>query len=168
MNKLRRVPSLEEGKIQATILLKSLRSSDSDKAAKRFQLLPEFTGFSIGEIQQLHIKRKHALSVIAIENGFKSWLDFKIQIHFIVGGYLNSWFANYVDAKAHLQTAGGFLLPYKNQYFICNAPYMQQIGFDPADPDWKQIGNDWAVPSDQAAWQRLYKKWIKVRGGKNE
>ena len=82
-----------------------------------------------------------------------------MQLDFIVGGYLNLWFATYAEAKTHLQSEGGFLLPYKNQFFICNATYMKQIGFDPDDPDWKRIGSDWVQPSNQIAWQRLYKKW---------
>ncbi len=168
MNKPRKSLSLTEAKIQASILLKSLRGSDAAKAAKRFQRLPEFADISIEEILQKEIKRKHALLVIAIENGFKSWIDLKIQINFIVGGYLNSWFANYGEAKSHLESAGGFLLPYKNQFFICNSNYIKQIGFDPDDPDWKIIGFDWVEPADQAAWQRLYKKWTQATGGCHE
>ena len=160
--------SLTEAKIQASILLKSLRGSNPVKAAKRFQRLPEFSDISIEDILQKDIKRKHALLVIAIENGFKSWIDLKIQINFIVGGYLNSWFANYSEAKSHLESAGGFLLPYKNQFFICNSNYIKQIGFDPDDPDWKIIGFNWVEPVDQAAWQRLYKKWTKATGGCHE
>ena len=69
-----------------------------------------------------------------------------MQINFIVGGYLNSWFSNYEEAKSHLQSVGGFLLPYKNHFFICNEQYIKQIGFDPNDPDRKLIGYDWAFP----------------------
>lgn len=160
MNKSRKSFNIEEYKIQASILLKSLHGTDSAKAAKRFQCLPEFANFSITEILQKEIKRKQALAVIAIEHGFKSWFDLKMQINFIVGGYLNSWFTNYAEAKSQLQSAGGFLLPYKNQFFICNENYIKQIGFDPEDPDWQLINYDWVAPADQKAWQRLYKKWV--------
>lgn len=159
MNKSRKSFTIEDYKIQASILLKSFRGSDAAKAAKRFKRLPEFADLSSADILQKDIKRKHALHLIAIENGFASWPDLKMQVNFIVGGYLNLWFANYVQAKSHLQSAGGFLLPYKKQFFICNAPYMKQIGFEPDDPDWKLIGYDWVVPDDQKAWQRLYRKW---------
>lgn len=170
MNKSHKSKSftLEECKIQASILLKSLRGNDADKAAKRFKRLPEFADFSIAEILQKDIKHKHALHLIAVENGFSSWLDLKIQINFIVGGYLNSWFTNYPEAKSHLQSSGGFLLPYKNQFFICNGHYIEQIGFEPEDPDWKLIGYNWVVPDDKKAWQRLYKKWSLHKGGRHE
>ena len=162
MNKTRKPFNLAEAKIQAAILLKSLRTSDSAKAAKRFNRLPEFSDLAISDLLQQKIKHKHALTVIAIENGFQSWIDLKIQINFIVGGYLNLWFANYTEANVALKAKGGFLLPYKNQFFICNDNYMKQIGFEPDDPDWEKIGYDWAVPVDQTAWKRLYKKWAKV------
>jgi len=149
MNKTRKPFNLSEAKIQATILLKSLRSSDSLKAAKRFSRLPEFNDLTSSDLLQQKIKHKHALTVIAIENGFQSWIDLKIQINFIAGGYLNLWFANYIEAKSTLKEKGGFLLPYKKQFFICNANYMKQIGFEPDDPDWDKIGFDWAEPADQ-------------------
>lgn len=91
------------------------------------------------------------LAVIAMENGFKSWADLKSQINFIVGGFLNNWFANYQEAKIHQQLNRGFLLPYKNQFFICEAGYIERIGFDPNDPDWKLIGWDWVEPADKVA-----------------
>lgn len=167
MNKTRKPFNLAEAKIQATILLKSLRSSDSSKAIKRFSRLPELSYLNAPNLLTQKIKYKHALAVIAIENGYPSWLDLKIQINFIVGGYLNLWFANYTEAKFTLKEKGGFLLPYKNQFFICNANYIKQIGFDPDDPDWEKIGFDWAEPANQAAWQRLYKKWIPLVGRGN-
>lgn len=168
MNKTRKPFNLAEAKIQAAIILKSLRSIDSAMAVKRFSRLPEFSDLPTPDLLQQKIKHKHALTVIAIENGFQSWIDLKIQINFIVGGYLNLWFANYIEAKSTLKEKGGFLLPYKNQFFICNANYMKQIGFEPDDPDWEKIGFDWAVPADQTAWQRLYKKWTKLAGGSHE
>jgi hypothetical protein len=168
MNKSRQSFTIEEYKIQASILLKSLRGSDPENAAKRFKRLPEFAALSIADILQKNIKRKHALLLIAVENGFHSWLDLKMQVNFIVGGYLNSWFSNYPEAKSYLLSTGGFLLPYKNQFFICNKHYIKQIGFEPDDPDWKLIGYDWVAPDDKKGWQRLYKKWSLSLGGRHE
>lgn len=168
MNKTRKPFTLAEGKIQAAILLKSVRTNDSAKAAKRFQRLPEFCHLTISNILQQRIQHKHALSVIALENGFQSWVDFKIQVNFIVGGYLNLWFINYEEAKSHLESSGGFLLPYKRQFFICNANYIKQIGFEPDDSEWKKINYDWAMPAAQDAYRKLYKKWIEVIGGDHE
>jgi len=163
MNKSRTPLTVAEAKIKAAILLKSLYGTSPEQSFKRFQRLSEFADYTMTELLSHDVKHKHALAVIAQENGFNSWSDLKMQLDFIVGGYLNLWFANYTEAKTHLQSEGGFLLPYKKQFFICNATYMKQIGFDPDDPDWKRIGNDWVQPSNQNAWQRLYQKWKAAR-----
>ncbi len=153
MNKSHKSFSVAECKIQASILLKSFRSNDIS-AVKRFQALQELTTISSTEI-----KRKHALLVIARENGFKSWADLKCQLPFIQGGFLNQWFSNYAEAKSYQQLKGGFILPFKNQVFICDANYIDHLGFDSNDPDWESIERDWISPSNKIAWQRLYTKW---------
>ncbi len=165
MNKSRKSFSLEEGKIQASILLKSLRSDDAsiiEQAAKRFLRLPEFSTLSITDILKENIKRKHALNVIASENGFHSWTDLKSQIRFIIGGHLNNWFTTYEEAKSYQKTNGGFLFPYKNQFFVCSAAYVRDIGFDPDDANWKMCDFDWVKPLNHRAWQALYREWSKT------
>ena len=168
MNKPHKSFSVDECKVKASILLKSLKSQDlalSKKSAKRFQRLPDFKNFSIEEIIQADVKRKHALALIAIEKNFKSWSELKCQLPFFRGGYLNQWFANYTEAKSYQQSNGGFILPFKNQFFICDADYIVNLGFDAEDPDWALIGYDWAHPGNKEAWQRLHKKWIHIQGG---
>jgi hypothetical protein len=165
MNNPHKSFDVKECKIQASILLKSLYSRDDEKskqAAKRFQRLPEFKESSLDEIIKTEIKRKSALAVIAIEKWFKSWTELKCQLPFIRGGFLNHWFANYEQAKSYLKLNGGFLFPYKNQFFICDADYIENLGFNPNDSDWKLIGYDWANPGDKEAWKRLYKKWAEI------
>lgn len=171
MNKPHKSFSVAECKIQASILLKSLHSKDIGKiklAVKRFQRLAEFVKLTAEEILQTDIKRKHALAVIAVEKGFKSWIELKSQLPFIRGGFLNQWFASYPEAKSYLQSEGGFLLPFKKQFFICDANYITELGFDADDNDWKLIGYDWAQPDNKEAWQRLYKKWMKIQGDSHE
>jgi hypothetical protein len=168
MNKPHPSFSVEECKIQASILLKSLHSSDMQKAyssAKRFQKLPELKNLSCDEITKSIIKRKDALTVIAIEKGFKSWSELKCQLPFIRGGFLNQWFKNYEDAKLYLTSNDGFLLPFQNQFFVCDSDYINNLGLDSEDQDWKLIDFDWARPKNKEAWRRLYKKWIAIQGG---
>jgi len=168
MNKPHTSYSVAECKIQASLLLKSLRVNDttsSEKAAKRFQRLPDFKNLSIEEIIQADIKRKHALAVIALEKGFTSWVDLKCQLPFIRGGFLNHWFASYEEAHSYQGVNGGFLLPFKNQFFICETDYINNLGFNANDPDWTLIGYDWAKPRNKEAWERLYKKWMLIQGG---
>jgi len=166
MNKSQKSFSVKECKIQASILLKTLYSDDferSRQAAKRFQRLSEFKKFSLDEIIKTDIKRKTALAIVAIEKGFNSWAELKCQLPFVHGGFLNHWFADYQQAKAHLKSCGGFLLPYKKQFFVCEAEYINNLGFSLDDPDWQLIGYDWVNPDNQAAWIRLYRKWLLIQ-----
>lgn len=171
MSKALKSFDVSECKIQASHLLKSLQSNDvrsSLKAAKRFQILPNLKTFSVEEIVQTDMKRKYALTVIALEKGFESWPDLKTQLPFIRGGFLNHWFATYQEAKAFQNKNGGFLLPFRSQFFICNENYIRNLGFNPTDADWKRIGYDWAKPENKEAWQQLCRKWVKIQGIKSD
>lgn len=72
--------------------------------------------------------------------------------------FLNRWFADYDSARASLDSEGGYLFPYQNHFFVCQAQVVAALGLDPADPDWEKIGNDCARPNDPEAFQRLQQK----------
>ena len=76
--------------------------------------------------------------------------------------FLNRWFASYEQARASLETEGGFLLPYRNQFFICAEGLIRALGLDPEDPDWELVGRDLARPADAEAHRRLVEKRRKV------
>jgi hypothetical protein len=76
--------------------------------------------------------------------------------------FLNHWFSNYEEARNAREREGGFLLPYKNHFFVCKAEVIQALGLNPDDPDWKTIGWDCAQPGDEQAYQRLCEKRQKV------
>ena len=179
---------LEEYKVKASILHKQLKSKDLElatQAAVRFQTLPHLKETSPQTIvaEKTNIQRKHALTVIALENNYASWADLKQRLERKeklaafrknnkytllypqrCGGFINAWYAHYEEAREHLVHDGGYLLPYKNDFFICQRVYIQTVGLDPDDPDWKRIDFDWAKPADQEAWARLDAKLKKVSG----
>ena len=64
-----------------------------------------------------------------------------------------------------LETQGGFLFPYRNQFFICEWGFVVALGLDPADPDWERIGRDWVRPRDEVARDRLEAKLIALGYG---
>lgn len=68
---------------------------------------------------------------------------------------LNRWFTTYEEARSSLDKESGYLLPYKNQYFVTLGEGVRELGLDPDDPDWALIGWDWVRPKDSDAWQRL-------------
>ena len=71
---------------------------------------------------------------------------------------LNRWFTTYEAARASRESEGGYLLPYRNQYFVTLAEGVRELGLDPDDPDWARIGWDWVRPADAQAWERLKEK----------
>lgn len=72
--------------------------------------------------------------------------------------FLNRWFANYDEARKSLESDGGFLLPFKGHFFVCERDVIQAIGLEPDDPDWEKIGRDCARPADPEAYKRLREK----------
>jgi len=72
--------------------------------------------------------------------------------------FLNRWYSNYEEARAARESNGGFLLPYKRHFFVCEAEVITAMGLAPDDPDWEKIKWDAAQPVDQEAYQRLCEK----------
>jgi hypothetical protein len=69
---------------------------------------------------------------------------------------LNRWFTSYEAARTSLEAEGGYLFPYRNQFFVTLSEGVRELGLDPEDPDWERIGRDWVRPHDRAAWERLH------------
>lgn len=72
--------------------------------------------------------------------------------------FLNQWFSNYEEARAALESGGGFLLPYRRHFFVCQPEAIRAMGLDPEDPDWEKAGRDGARPADAEAFGRLREK----------
>lgn len=68
---------------------------------------------------------------------------------------LSRWFTSYEAALSSLGSEGGYLLPYKGQFFVTSGEGIRELGLDPDDPDWARIGWDWVRPKDREAWERL-------------
>jgi len=73
---------------------------------------------------------------------------------------VSQWFTSYEEARTSLEASGGFLLPYRNQFFVTSSAAIECLGLDPSDPDWSSIGWDWVRPLDPAARDRLVDKRI--------
>jgi hypothetical protein len=166
--------SLRESRIRASFLLKDLRSGDpfrTAQAGQRLSAVPRFAALGPEQIAARagEVQLKHALEVVAREQGFASWSELKTAseanpatgldtarlLRRPGGGFLNHWYARYEEAQASLAAVGGFLFPYRGQYFICDAGLLEQHGIDPGDPDWARIGRDWVRPADPQARDRL-------------
>jgi hypothetical protein len=77
-----------------------------------------------------------------------------------MGAVLSRWFTTYEEARTSLDLEGGYLLPYRKQFFVTTGAAIEELGLDPADPDWALIGWDWVRPADPEAWERLMEKRV--------
>ena len=79
--------------------------------------------------------------------------------------FLNRWYPSYEVAQSAREHHGGFLLPYKNHFFVCEPEVIRALGLDPDDSDWEKIGWDAAQPRDVEAYERLHEKRRRVLQG---
>ncbi|MCP3135759.1 GIY-YIG nuclease family protein [Pyxidicoccus xibeiensis] len=166
--------SFQECKVRASLLLKELCSQDaarSRRAAERLLTLPVFASLSPAELlsRRDSVQRKHVLALIAREQGFASWVDlkaareaeaassvdFEALLSRVGGVFLNRWFNTYDEALASLRREGGYLVPFRQQFFVCGPDVLTALGVDLADPDWALAGPDWLAPKNGAAHDRL-------------
>jgi hypothetical protein len=82
--------------------------------------------------------------------------------------YLNRWFARYDEARASLEAEGGYLFPFRSQFFVCEPGFLEARGIDPTHPDWERIGRDWVRPRDEAARDRLERNLVAIGYGGRE
>lgn len=70
---------------------------------------------------------------------------------------LNQWFATYPQAHAaHVaQGASGYLLPYRRQCLLVQAEFVVELGIDPQDAAWAEMGWDVVSGYGGAAWGHL-------------
>ena len=156
------IDPIRELRIRAQKLHRAAREGDQRSLAR-------VPGTSRDDVQ-----RKDCLAAIAREHGLRSWA----HALRVLGGdptepdlgtllypgsdapYPNHWFARYDEARAQLDAHGGWLLGYREQFVVVEAPFIEALGLDPGDPDWARIGRDWARPLDRAARGRLYARLI--------
>lgn len=122
-------------------------------------------------------KRRHCLSVIALELGFRGWAQLA---HVLEGGgegadfgsilcpmrmmsHQNIWLSDYAEAKRIRNDHGGFLLAYRKQFFIADGDYLLDLGLDPEAEGWEAMGRDWVTPDDLNARARFYARLFAER-----
>ena len=167
--------TVEDCRLAAAHLLKDLRSGESlriERAVARIRAMLPHLGhaeFSAGRASRREVRRKHALATVAAELGYASWADCRRRLAApaaqrfdpeslftpTAASFLNRWFATYAEARASLDRDGGYLFPFRRQFFLCEPGFLEVRGIDPADPDWALIGFDWLRPFEESARLRL-------------
>jgi hypothetical protein len=105
---------------------------------------------------------KEAFSLIAKVAGYSSWKRMKDAYE--LADILNPprwsalwkiWFSSKEEALKHMTAETNYLIPYRDQFFICDINYLNALGILEDDQDLLKVGNDWSAPKDKAAWNRL-------------
>src|SRR5436190_6451023 len=157
--------AVQEIRVRAEILHRKAQAH-SATTLNRFRAVPCF--------DPTKIRRRDCLFVLAREMGFLSWPhakrvlsgegtdDFGILLcPKKCGGHLNLWYKTHDEAETVRRTRGGYLLAYRKQFLVVESPYIEGLGLDPNDPDWKDLDFDWTVRNGKdAARARLYSKLI--------
>jgi hypothetical protein len=162
--------SLEQLKRRANLLHRAVRRGDRRAARLIVHNVDDFERIDADELSsgQISVEVQHAREAVARLSGFFSWEMAEVVLEsedaeerFYPAGrgpHLNAWFSSYGNARAYLERKGGYLLPYRNHYFVCHARFIETLGLPANDPDWKRIGYDWVRPADWDARRRLEKK----------
>ena len=165
---------IDDLKQRARRLHRRATAGDPDAIA-RLRALPELSELDDAQVAS-SARRRHALSALARALGFDGWPHAKavlsgdavrdrgvLMFREHGGAYWNIWSADYDEAARIRREHGGYLLPYKHQFMVVEAPFVASLGLDPDDPDWDAIGRDWLAPADRAAWSRLTHAAIEAR-----
>ncbi|MCO4745572.1 MAG: hypothetical protein KC912_12340 [Proteobacteria bacterium] len=116
------------------------------------------------------VQRRHVLAAIARQLGFRGWSHLTAVLSGAesdVGtllcpshsfGHTNIWSANREEARAIRRQTGGYLLGWKHQFLVVQAPFLTTLGLGAADPDWDVIDRDWTSEEGLTARNRLYAK----------
>lgn len=79
------------------------------------------------------------------------------------GILLNHWFARHEEALAVLATnRTAYLLPYRRQCFIVQAPFIQALGLNPDDSHWCLLCHDLVAGLGTPAWQVLAARRVRA------
>jgi len=161
--------AISELKIQAKILLKTLKSGEnlSTKMQRQIEML------NMNNSQDFKLKHCHYL--VAKKYGFDNWQDAqqvlsgeKLTDTVMKMGTLfhssrcdaliNLWFSQYEEAQLalSLDKTNRWLIPYKNQYIVVNNEFLKMLGIDKGfDEHWRNIGHDLVKGYNSDSWDKL-------------
>lgn len=123
------------------------------------------------------LKRRHVLARLAVALGCRGWPHLKAVLEGTPvvdkgrimyresAGYWNVWSASYEEAKRIRAEHGGFLLPFRRQFFVAEASYVRWMGGEPDAEEWSAIERDWVHPpsGQSTAWRRLTSRVLETR-----
>lgn len=161
----RTIPSLDDCKRDADLLLKDVHSDDHEvrlRAVERFRRIAPFKDMSVQEVHgdRDEIQHKHALAVIAREHGYVAWKNLKDAADVLwcppnASAFWHNWCKCHEEARAYQKEKGGYLLTGHGKWFVAERGYIEALGLDPDDSRWEAIGFDIDAPRDKQACDEL-------------
>jgi hypothetical protein len=165
---------IEVIKLRARMLHKQLERGDQE-AVTRLRKLPELRRLHADALRST-VQRRHCLALLARELGLQGWSHLtalwserEVSDYGALfyppscGGHWNVWSSSPEEALAIRADHGGYLLPYKHQYVIVEAAFIEDMGVDPNHADWARIERNWIRPGDLAARHRLCRATLRAR-----
>jgi hypothetical protein len=139
--------AIREIRVRAELLHHNAQTYNTG-TLNRFRGVPRF--------DRANIRRRDCLFVIAREMGFPNWpyakrvLSGEAMDDFgdllcprRCGGYLNLWYRTHGEAEIVRRSRGGYLLAYRKHFLVVERSYIEVLGLDPDDPDWRSLDFDW-------------------------
>jgi hypothetical protein len=162
--------ALDELKIQAKILLKSINENQADAILR---LEKQYKSYQQESVYQP--KLKHCQQVVASESGFNDWQhahkilsareqSFDEQINMgklwhnnRCNALLNHWFSRYQEALLlHKEKPNTYLFPYNNQFIVATQDYVNALGLHELDQTlWHAVQNNLVASYASEPWDKI-------------
>lgn len=154
-------------------LLQKLLESGNVAATRQATILSRQRNWELPAVWQL----KHCMNLAAADAGFQNWEHARIVFGGEardgddmgdfwhgqgVGAFFNHWFASYAQAQEQLQfDEHNYLLPYRRQFFVVTADYIQALGLSTEPALWQAMGRDLVAGYGGASWLALAQQRLK-------
>ena len=131
-----------------------------------------------GQADAAGVRLRHCLNQAAREVGFAHWEHARAVLGGLAardddmgtfwhaprtGILLNLWLARYEEARAALAAdPRAFLLPYRRQFMVVQADFIQELGVDAQHPAWAEATHDLVAAYGSDAWLLLAGQRLKA------
>ena len=131
-----------------------------------------------GETGPGEMRLRHCLNQVAREVGFGQWEHARAVLGGLAareddmgtfwhaprtGMLLNLWLARYEVAQAALKDdPRAFLLPYRRQFMVVQADFIEELGMDASHPAWAGTAHDLVAAYGGGAWLLLAGQRLKA------
>lgn len=131
-----------------------------------------------GAVGSGETRLRHCLNQTAREVGFVHWEHARVVLGGLAtreddmgtfwhaprtGILLNLWLAKYEEAQAALEAdPRAYLLPYRRQFMVVQADFIQELGVDANHPAWAEATHDLVAAYGGSAWLTLASQRLKA------